>query len=490
LKKWAACGLLVLLALLAIGFISNASHLLPTPSSVRAASPLQTSVFLTTPSGSNHTDDLKGLLKTITFDVNVSAAPSIDAFKVILQYNTTMFSITKNQVDYSGGLFGPNANLIKFCIDNINQVNPGSSCLATDGDGVITLNMGTLGNQSTPALTNGLLFQVTFNILTAGLGQVHIFQAQLIAKTQTSGGQTTESNVSLYSTVDAYYTNIACPRLTLVACRPPSVMINVTPATPSQGSLVSFNVTVAEHNSNARVRSYFWDWGDGSVQQPQTNLTLLQTHRFDVNTIGLSGSNCVNQKACPVTLTVFDSESVNWKTTIIVHLVHLFIHLSIGAIDFDQQSSVIPGAQVHITAHIDNHSLIAENATLTIFLQQKQLNAANFSLAPPGTSGALTTGTLSTVWNTSNYSPRAYAVIVRIDKPISAQKIGGDFVRGENVTTDNLATNYVILVTPQILGSLSLSLIQTTGLGILILVAAVVGLTRLFRKPSYETEPL
>ena len=489
MKKWAACRLLVLLALLAIGFVSNSSRWAPTPSPVSAASPLQTSVFVTTPSGSNHTDDLNGILKTVTFEVNVSAAPSIDAFLVILQYNTTMFSITKNQVDYSGGLFGPNANLIKFCIDNINQVNPGSSCLATDGDGVITLNMGTLGNQSTPALTNGMLFQVTFNILTTGLGQVHIFQAQLIAKTQTTGGQTTESNVSVYSTIDAYYTNIACPRLTLVVCRPPSVVINITPATPSQGSLVSFNVTVVEHNSNARVKSYFWDWGDGSVQQPQTNLTRVQTHRFEVQ-LGLSGSNCVNQKACPVTLTVFDSESVNWKTTIIVHLVHLFIHLSIGAVEIDQQFSVIPGAQVHITAHIDNHSLIAENATLTIFLEQKQLNAANFSLAAPGTSVALTTGSLSTVWNTSNYSPRAYAVIVRIDKPISAQKIGGDFVRGENTTADNLATNYVILVTPQILGSLSLSLIQTTGLGILILVAAVVGLNRLFRRPSYETEPL
>lgn len=480
--------MLALLVLLSIGFFANSSHLVPGVSSANASSPLQTSVFIATLSGANHTDDLGGSLKTATFNINVSSAPSIDAFLVILQYNTTLFSINKNQVDYSSTVLGPNANVVLFCIGNVNQVQVGGSCLPTDGDGVLTLNMDLQGTGSTPALTNGLLFKVTFNVLATGLGQVHIFQAKLIAVSQDTNGQTTVSNVSVFSTSDGYYTNAACPSSSGAPCRPPSVKITVTPPVPSQGSLVSFNVTTIEHNANAKVNSYLWDWGDGSVSQVQTNLTKLETHTFDV-LLGLS-SNCVNLKACPVTLTVFDSELVIWKTTIIIPIVHLFIHLSVGGIQIDHQSSVVPGTLVHITADIVNYSLIAENATLNISLEQTKLKAANFSLAPPGTSGASTTGSLSAVWDTSNYSPRAYAIVVRINDTVSAQPVAGSFIREQNTTANNVATNYVILVVPQTLGTLSLNLIQSTGLGILIIAAVVFGLTRFLRKPSYESEPL
>jgi hypothetical protein len=39
-----------------------------------------------------------------------------------------------------------------------------------------------------------------------------------------------------------------------------------------------------------------------------------------------------------------------------------------------------------------------------------------------------------------------------------------------------------------VLGAFSLGLLQTAGLGILIVIAAALGLSRFLRKPSYETK--
>jgi len=135
---------------------------------------------------------------------------------------------------------------------------------------------------------------------------------------------------------------------------------------------------------------------------------------------------------------------------------------------------------------MENNSTLAENATLTIKLEQnKPFSTGSFSMPPHQNSGKL-----NATWDTSGYTPRAYAIIVSVISVISSQPVGNTYLRTQNITSGNVESFFVILIPSVVTGSLSLSLIQTTGLGILIIAAAVFAVTRLARKPSYTLEPL
>jgi hypothetical protein len=413
--------------------------------------------------------DLPHTLNPVTFAVNVSGAPSINSFQLILYYNTTVFGSPK--VNYTGSVLGPDAQVQNLCIDNV-AVH--GRCFAIDGLGVISILLALLG-KSTQGPTNGLLFHVTFNTPGTGLGQIHIFSAHLITYTTTAGA----SDVPL-STEDGYYTNLDCPRQSGTPCRPPLVTIKITPPQPSRGSIATFNATVVYQNTNAATASYKWDWGDGSTSTYQySNFTQPEQHTFAIP-IGLGG--CVGDGICPVTLLVSNNQGVFWETTISVHIIYLNIALSVGEIKFDQQYNVVPGTLIHINAHIVNKSTIDENATLTITLEgATTLNTSRFSLHASGD-----VGSLRAIWSTTGLLPRAYEIRVIISDPISADGL----IKGENDTSGNVASSYVLLITPLVTGALSLSLVQTTGLGILVLVAAGFFLSRFLRRPSYESEKL
>jgi hypothetical protein len=261
---------------------------------------------------------------------------------------------------------------------------------------------------------------------------------------------------------------------------------------PSQGTLVDFNVSAIIRNQNAVAVSYTWDWGDDTPSQVQTNLTQLMPHRFVLPAFGGIGG-CVSSGNCSVTLSVADSAGVDWITTIIVPIAHLKVQLSVGEVDIDHQFNVNPGTHINITAHIVNTSTIAEKASLNITVEgaSPALGTGNFTLQPAGG-----TGRLSVVWDTSGLVPRVYGIVVTVGNVISAQKIvtaahpEGIFITFQNDTFNTQRTTYVLLILPMVTGNFSLNLIQSVGLGALVLVAAGAGLVRILKKPSYESEPL
>lgn len=471
--------------------MASSYHWLPSTLPVHAVS-TPTTIFVTTPNGSNNITDLSNTQRQVTFSINVSLSPSINAFQVFLNYNTTIFSAPS--LDYSGSIFGSSSQVLLYCIDNHPQ--QGATCQPQDGTGVISLALYMLGNQSTPATTSGLLFHVTLNVIGTGLGQIHI----LPADSKLTAAGSTRAYVP-FKPQDGYYTNLACPKNSSVACKSPMVTIRVSPASPSLGSTATFNATVIDSNANAVVRSYVWDWGDGTPVTLASN-SSSRAHAFVLNTFGL-GSPCITSGACPVTVTVLDSDGVSWKTTLVVQIVHLFIKLSVSELTIDHQFNSVPGTQIHISVKIQNHSTIGERANLTIYLDNRALISHPFSLNASGSQFG-TGGQLSVYWNTSGYAPRAYAVSASLCRQhcstidpqsglsgiVSAQTVQGSLLYGENVTSESTQTSYVILIIPQVLGALSLGLLQTAGLGILVVVAVALGLARFLKKPSYESEPL
>jgi hypothetical protein len=472
--------LLAVIMVLSLGVIANPSHLLPmiphfaaqgtqTPTS-------STKVFI---APSNVTDLTKSS-GSITFNVNVSDAPSFNAFAVVIYYNRTALQATS--LDYSNSVLGSNSKVVIYCVD---ETAPATlSCdpqFAAIGEIALSLNIlsGSTGNV-TSAKT---LFQIKFDVAAIGFSQIHIYSASL--------GLIVVSNDPLadyvFNTFDGFFTNQPCGG---GACQPPIVRVSSQPNPAPKDSLVTFNVNVTEPSVAAKALSYRWDWGDGTQADRQTNTTVVPlgkpiSHQFLASRYGL-GTQCVSKGLCLVELTIFDSRGVSWETTVRVQILLLNIVLTVFEPEINPQFHVVPGTVVNVNARIDNSGNVAENATLTIRLENiKSLNSRYFpQLAASGGEGSL-----NATLDTSGFLPRAYAIVAEISNTSSAQRIQGDFIHSLNASSRRVAVGYVLVVSPLITGALSLGLLQTTGLGILIFVAAVIAIARLLKKPSY-LEPL
>jgi hypothetical protein len=258
---------------------------------------------------------------TVTFGVNVSDSPSIDDYLVRLDYNTTVLSV--QNANYTGNVLGAKTRPSVFCVDGLPQPSSGGICYPDDHPGVITLALATLGNQSTPAPTNGSLLHVTFNILTVGFGQVHIFSAELVNFNQ--AGQ----SLVPFSTEDGYFTNMDCPAGSRILCRPISANFSVYPPKPTIDFPATFTASATDMNAGGVIQDYTWNWGDGTPLQTQTNLAQPFQHTF-INP-GPGHGGCVEGGNCTVTLSVRDSYGISWQVTQLVQLVHLIQDFTINA---------------------------------------------------------------------------------------------------------------------------------------------------------------
>ena len=465
---------------------------LPSTTLAHAQGTDQAIVYVNGPYNNASVNDLSHSLKTVTFGVYIQLSNvSIIGFGIVLGYTYPQLNASAGGILYqTNNVLGTQTQPVEYCVDGA-----GTCPHQPSGPGFVAFALTVLGGyKSVPTITKGFLFNVTFAINNSARG---VFQVHVILATYAPAG--TESSVDAQIGEDGYYTNISCPPTSQTPCRPPDVSVQVTPKTPSQGSSATFNVTVVEHNLGAHPTKYVWIWGDGS-NQTQTDLTKPIQHIFAI-TSQFGNSNCVNQDKCPVDLTVYDSAGVSWEITIIVNIQRVLIEVNVGEIDAKDNSGqslqgvyVQPGTPVHISAFIANRGTIAEDASVAINLEDKNLTDSSqpVSLQPFGYAGSQ--AIVNATWNTGGYTPRAYALIVRITSLNSFgcnPNLPPPCIRGDvNRTSTLVGSVYVLLIAPQVTGGLSLSLLQTTGLGALILVGIAVALARLLKKPSYETEPL
>jgi hypothetical protein len=441
----------------------------------------------------NITNLQMGPNSTFTIAVNISQAPPINTFSVLLLYNSSILRPGPT-VDYSGNVLGSSASPITFCIDAHRQLTSGTDCPVSDHIGVIRLSLAIRGNL-TQYITIGTLFHVTFTVASKGLAQFHLLNATL---TTATGIGAAPSQVQGLTTLDGYFTNLDCPASSGRGCRPPTVRISYSPNPAVKNSPTTFNATVTEHNPGAVPLSYYWTFGDGgTLYQPASRLSPNSTiaqHPFQTAGFGFTGGSCAVVGTCLVTLTIYDNETVSWTTNLLISISNIYVQVVVGNVVINHKPNLIPGTTVHITADIVNNSSIAVNASLTISLESiKVLGSGKYTLAAPGSVGG--TQSLNATWDTGGFFPRAYDVIVKVSSVTSTNRVAGvtannGYLTTQNSTSRNVESYYVILISPLTTGTLSLSLLQTTGLGILILVALGVALARFTKKPSYEKEPL
>jgi Cohesin domain len=470
-----------LLLLLVLGiFASQSTFMHP----VRAAnvSPSGGPTVEITPA--NITDLAKPQGSSFTVNVNVSNSPHINSFETIIYYNNSI--LQANSMDFSQGVLGSDSKDVVYCIDKTAPI--GHSCPSQakyEQDGEIALAVNKLSG-FTDNITRGSLFLINFSVKSVGLGQIHIHSVTLGVVLVVGGVGSPQPALQVSSVFDGFFTNLPCGGGK--ACQPPVVRVNVSPSPAPKDSTVSFNVTVTIPNPGAKALSYLWNWQDGKCCQPQDNSTSPpigqpELHPFLSSQFGLDTS-CINRGLCLVELTVYDSRGVSWQTTVPVQIQLLNIVLTVGDPSVFPFYRVLPGTIVKITARIDNIGNVNVNATLRIRLETIKTLAGQYF---PLLAAAGGERTLDTTWDTTGFTPRAYAIVAEVYN--TSALVGTTIVHSLNATSLPLSSSYVLLVSQPVSGGLSLSIIQTTGLGILIVVAVVVALTRFFRKPSYLEEP-
>jgi len=392
--------------------------------------------------------------------VNLATSPSISAFNVWVQFDPSVLSASTGAISYSGNVLGSDAHVQSECISNqaiVGDCQP----YPLGGPGVVNLGLYYLGSKTTSNSTSGLLYSLTLTVVkSAGFSQLHILQVVLANGVQ---------NLSYPSTtVDGFFTNKYCGSS---FCKPPIVDFTYSPIQPSIGSTVIFNASISKAvNPNSLLVNYTWSWDEicSAVSSIQLVHIPIITHTF------------CNAQNYSVTLAVADSLGISWAITKSVQVVYVFVDVTYGTIDLDHRYNVYPGTVVHVTAGILNNSTLPARGNLTITLDTGLvLGNKSFALSERGGAGG-TTGTLGPVrWDTTNYSPRVYRIEVRVSSNVP-----------QNVTSDKSALAYVQLILSPPSGGLNLSLFQTTGLGVIILVGLAAGLARFRKKPSWETEPL
>ena len=439
--------------------------------------------------------DLGHKLSSITYDVNVSSSPSaIQGFGAVIQYSQAILDPSGVTVDLTGNVIGPVSQnqLVIECVglnSLIGTTCPKSAPADQPPFSTVEITLTAIGH---PTQTRGLLFRLTFTSIATGFAQLHVYTVALIGPS----GQ-----IPANPPQDSYYTNIACPISSTTPCQPLQVGITVTPPQPSRDGIANFTATVVDRNAGAKIVRYSWNFGDdtgNNIGFPPTNPSIV--HTFIVSTAG-KGS-CVGGGNCTVTSTVVDNESVAWSTLILVSIRSLLIKVGVGAIQIETPPAssggsayYYPGTQIRITAYLSNTGALEENATLAVTVEGRQLNSSTFSNVSPYGGTASETAT----WNTTGLPARYYNVLVTVSNVVTSGKVGVDQVPlyGQNQTgTASLSVNpvhssvYVLLRDPIVTGALSLNLIETTGLGLLVVIGGSMGIARFRRKPSYESEPL
>ncbi len=385
------------------------------------------------------------------YTVNVYNSSAINQFDVRITYNYSIIHVAS--IDYTSNVLGFGAQILYNCLDG---VSPPGVCDTLDGAGVLHLSLYILGNVSVTPPPVGILLKVTFKIVGQGLTQLHLIPGGAFGSDLLLGSR----NVPLI-TRDAYFNNMLCGT---VLCKPPVADFTFSPSVALPNRPITFNATASKTtNANAVIQYYSWQWGDESI--PSSLSSSVTTHAY--RSIGNFS----------VTLRIADSYHVSWSETLTVQVIAVYIQLLAGQITMDPRFGVYPGALVKIIANVINNGTLTESSNITISVEGLILGglaSKSFTVGPFHQSTSVTV-----TWDTTGYVPRVYRVDAVILEPI-----------GANSTKGNVGTGYVQLIDPLPTGALSLSLAETTGLGIVVLAAVGFAVTRLRRKPSFADEPL
>jgi hypothetical protein len=391
---------------------------------------------------------------TVTFEVNVTNAPSISGFLVYLQFDPTVVDFQRVGPSYVGldfannNIFAGKSTFTLFeCIDAYSLT--GGNCSPFDGLGVVSLGLQISGG-ATVSPTNGELFNSTLQVKGTGVSQMHIISSLLI-----------NNGVQIPNTsVDGYFSNKQCGTK---ICQPPIADLTYPMILP-QGSPGTFDASKSySPNPGASIILYSWAWGPGS-RLTETEVTFP-----------------VVQQAYPasfnytLTLTVTDSLGIKGLTSKPIQITNKIIDTGIASLDVEPVFNVLPGTDVNITVRAHNYGTQLWNITVSLSVDGKPVNQTFY----PNVARFHDAATLVYIWHTTGKAPNAY----RIDASVDPQP-------GDNNTNNDLTSTYVQIIEPRQSSLVNLALLPATFLGIILIVAGGASVSFIRRKLRPDLDAL
>jgi hypothetical protein len=312
------------------------------------------------------TNGLLGPGSQFTVDINVTNAPQFKGFELALFYDPT--NITAASYDVKTSTLFPNPYVPK----------PGD-VLSTPGS--VHLSVVNLG--SAFIFGSGPLAHINFRVTGTGVSPLVLAAGTAVPSSRAGSADGLQpdwtrlvfrSTAIDVSTSDGYFKNIAGPNRF-----GPVASFAFSPSAPQGGQVITFNATASSDpdkpvtQAGTGIKSYFWDFGEGSVSR----LGPVVTHTFAPSV----GSPFVGNFS--VLLKVFDNDTL--YVGMITQLVSVTpaqshdVALQSMLLNGNPATKISPGDIVHIAVTVVNQGTFDEKFNLTISYTPPTKSLQNFT---------------------------------------------------------------------------------------------------------------
>jgi hypothetical protein len=301
-----------------------------------------------------------------TVDINVTSAPQFNGFEFALFYDPTNITAVSYDVKTGTVFANPFVN------------NPGKE-LATPG--IVHLSVENLGNAF--ICCNGVLTHINFKVNGLGVSPLTLAAGTAVPSNRAGSADGLQPDWTRLvfrntpidvSTSDGYFKNVAGPNRF-----GPVASFVFAPSAPLAGQVVTFNATASFDpdkpvtQAGTGIKSYFWDFGEGSLSR----LGPVVTHTFAPNV----GTPFVGNFS--ILLKVVDNDTI--YVGMITQLVSVTpaqshdVALQSLLFNGNPTTRLSPGDKLHIAVTVVNKGTFDERFNLTISYTPPNKSIQNFT---------------------------------------------------------------------------------------------------------------
>ena len=299
-----------------------------------------------------------------TVKVNVTETPTINAYEFFLDYRTSYIIPTKVIIK-EGTFFGDS------CVLCLNE---------TSTPGVVRVSIGVTGANAKAG--SGTLAFITFQVVGIGATALNLRDDKFLL-----GG-----NLIDHTTQDGLFSN--------TLAKPPLAQFTHSPTTPVQGDTVTFDAS-GSTDTDGRIVSYFWRWGDDTGTSPTPNLVITHVFR-DRNGNPTYGTFTVS-------LRVTDDTGLTDSTSAQITVTRLPFHdVLIGSLTSNFLTAN-PGQIVTLSVSVTNGGTYVETTQLRVYVGSTLLDTREGISLNPGQSADF-----EIKWDTTGFAPSVYRITANV----------------------------------------------------------------------------
>lgn len=328
---------------------------------------------------------------------------------------------------------------------------PGNkNCQITDGDGIA--HSAVVGTSPSNPGASGLLFTVNFQVMGAKTYIPINFM-------------TSVTTVTLVRSDGSIYGPVLQENGGTYGVKPggdPVANFTWSPLAPYGGQKILFNATASHDNvtnNPSGIVNYSWNFGDATARPDFVTTSPYINYSY----LGTGASPLLGNFT--VILTVKNKLGLTSEAKGIININLLPFHdIAVSKVLPAQEDNILSGTNLGITVRVINQGLFFEKGfNLSVWVDNKLLGTYNY------TGGLLSGKSVETGgfnWDTTGYSPGTYELRADV---MPLRSVNGTII--ERNILNNIGYEIVRISSPFGRTAVSLSLIQSIGLGVILLAA-------------------